>query len=73
MVSKTYSAGLLGIDGFLVTVECSVTAGMEKFEVVGLPDNAVREARERVRTACTSAGSEENKPSGKSSESSAGI
>ncbi|MBR7094612.1 MAG: YifB family Mg chelatase-like AAA ATPase [Clostridia bacterium] len=56
MVSKTYSAGILGIDGFLVTVECSVTAGMEKFEVVGLPDNAVREARERVRTACTSAG-----------------
>ncbi len=56
MVAKAYSAGLTGIDGFLVTVECSVSQGMEKFEVVGLPDNAVREARERVRAACLSSG-----------------
>ena len=54
MVAKTFSAGLLGIDGFLVTVECSVHPGLDKMEVVGLPDNAVREARERVRAACHS-------------------
>lgn len=56
MVSKIYSAGLVGIDGYLVTVECSVSAGLDKFEIVGLPDNAVREARERVKAACESSG-----------------
>lgn len=56
MVTKIFSAGIVGIDGFLVTVECSVRPGMEKFELVGLPDNAVREARERVRAACVNSG-----------------
>ena len=56
MVTKAYSAGLVGIDGFLVTVECSVRHGSERFEVVGLPDNAVREARERVVAACQNSG-----------------
>ncbi|MBO7292735.1 MAG: ATP-binding protein, partial [Clostridia bacterium] len=56
MVTKVFSAGITGIDGFLVTVECSVSAGASRFELVGLPDNAVREARERVETACVSSG-----------------
>ena len=56
MVAKTYGAGLLGIDGFLVTVECSVRRGMARFDLVGLPDNAVREARERVQAACVNSG-----------------
>ena len=56
MVAKTYGAGLLGIDGFLVTVECSVRRGMMRFDLVGLPDNAVREARERVTAACQNSG-----------------
>ena len=56
MVRKTLSAGLLGIDGFPVTVECSVCHGQERFDVVGLPDNAVREARERVVAACQNSG-----------------
>ena len=57
MVTKVLAAGLVGIDGFLVTVECSVvSAGGAKFELVGLPDNAVREARERVESACVSSG-----------------
>ncbi len=56
MVTKIFSAGIVGIDGFLVTVECSVRPGMERFELVGLPDNAVREARERVRAACVNSG-----------------
>ena len=56
MVRKTLSAGLLGIDGFPVTVECSVCHGQERFDVVGLPDNAIREARERVVAACQNSG-----------------
>ncbi len=56
MIATTYAAGLTGIDGYIVTVECSVRAGLERFDVVGLPDNAVREARERVRAAAVNAG-----------------
>ena len=51
MLSYSYSAGLLGIDGFLVTVECHSSKGMPSFEIVGLPDNAIKEAKERVRSA----------------------
>ncbi len=56
MFSATYSAGLSGIDGFPVTVECNQKYGLEGFELVGLPDLAVREAKERVRTACANSG-----------------
>ena len=44
MLSASYSAGLCGIDGFLVTVECNQKNNLEGFELVGLPDLAVREA-----------------------------
>ncbi len=57
MIKTTYSAGLLGIDGYLVTVECSIHAAKEPhFDLVGLPDNAVREARERVAAAIRNSG-----------------
>lgn len=56
MLSAAYSAGLCGIDGFPVTVECSQTKALEGFELVGLPDLAVKEAKERVRTACHNSG-----------------
>ena len=56
MLSASYSAGLCGIDGFLVTVECNQKNNLEGFELVGLPDLAVREAKERVRTACYNSG-----------------
>ena len=49
MISVAYSAGLLGIDGYLVTVECHMTSSLSCFEIVGLPDNAIKEAKERVR------------------------
>jgi magnesium chelatase family protein len=52
MLSSTFSAGLCGIDGFPVTVECNQKNNLEGFDLVGLPDMAVREAKERVRTAC---------------------
>ena len=51
MISMAYSAGLFGIDGYLVTVECHSTKNLSCFEIVGLPDNAIKEAKERVRAA----------------------
>ena len=51
MFSKIYSFGVLGIDGYVVTVETHISGGMPAFEIVGLPDNAVKEAKERVRSA----------------------
>ena len=51
MLSTVFSAGICGIDGFIVSVECDAQENMANFESVGLPDLAVREAKERVRTA----------------------
>lgn len=56
MLSSVYSAGLYGIDGFIVTVECNQRDKLEGFELVGLPDLAVKEAKERVWNACSSSG-----------------
>ena len=56
MLSTAYSAGLAGIDGFIVSVECDAQERMESFEIVGLPDLAVKEAKERVRTATLNSG-----------------
>ncbi len=56
MLSTIYSAGLFGIDGFIVSVECNAQARIPGFELVGLPDLAVKEAKERVRAACENSG-----------------
>lgn len=56
MLSKVYSSGLTGIDGYEVVVECSAQDKLPKFELVGLPDTAVKEAKERVRAACENSG-----------------
>lgn len=56
MLSTVMSAGLCGIDGFPVSVECDARENMSSFEIVGLPDLAIKEAKERVRTACTNSG-----------------
>lgn len=56
MLSKVSSMGIRGIDGYEVTVECYITTGMPGFDVVGLPDVAVKEARERVRAAVKNCG-----------------
>ncbi|MBQ3127138.1 MAG: ATP-binding protein, partial [Clostridia bacterium] len=56
MLSIVYAAGLAGVDGFLVTVECSSAERIPQFELVGLPDAAVREAKERVRAAVENSG-----------------
>ena len=51
MFAKTFGATTLGIDGMLIEVEADVTNGLPKFEIVGLADIAVKEARERGRFA----------------------
>ncbi len=56
MLSKIFSSGVVGIDGFEVTVECSAWERIPKFELVGLPDAAVKEAKGRVRSACENSG-----------------
>lgn len=50
------SLGLRGVSGYEVSVECFLSGGLPAFETVGLPDTAVREARERVRSAIKTCG-----------------
>lgn len=56
MLSIVKSMSLQGLEGFLVDVQVDVSAGMPNWEVVGLPDASVREAKERVRTAIKNSG-----------------
>ena len=56
MLSKIISSGLLGIDGYLIDVEVDLSNGLPAFDLVGLPDSAVKESRERVRTAIKNSG-----------------
>lgn len=51
MLVKTYTATLHGIDAIRITVEANLTAEMGDFDIVGLPDNAVKESEQRVRSA----------------------
>lgn len=54
MLCSVHTLGIYGIKGSKVTVECYITNGLPNFEIVGLPDAAVKEARERVRAAAKS-------------------
>ena len=56
MVQSIQSLGLHGVTGYLVTAECDLSSGLPAFTVVGLPDAAVNEARERVRSAIKNCG-----------------
>jgi len=56
VIARVLSAALIGVEAALVRVEVDVTAGLPAFTTVGLPDSAVRESRERVRTAIRNAG-----------------
>ena len=51
MLSKIYTTSLLGLEGSVITVETDTASGMVSFFMVGLPDAAVREAKERVSAA----------------------
>src|SRR5262249_41272603 len=56
MTARVLSAALHGVEAALVRVEVDVTEGLPAFHTVGLPDSAVRESRERVRSAIRTAG-----------------
>ncbi|SFT37558.1 YifB family Mg chelatase-like AAA ATPase [Sedimentitalea nanhaiensis] len=54
MVARAYTVAFQGVDARLVEVQCAVSPGLPAFSVVGLPDKAVSEARDRVRAALAS-------------------
>ena len=56
MLARVLSFALDGISGYPVTVEANVSGGMPSFDIVGLPDAAVKESRERVRAALSNSG-----------------
>lgn len=51
MVAKTFTVGFDGVEARLVEVQCAIIPGMPSFSIVGLPDKAISEARERVKAA----------------------
>ena len=56
MLCEVRSLGLTGISGYEVRAECDLSGGLPAFEIVGLPDAAVKEARDRVRAAIKNCG-----------------
>lgn len=56
MLSVTYSSALYGADGYEVVVECSYRTDFSSFEIVGLPDAAIRESEKRIFTGAASSG-----------------
>lgn len=58
MLSIVKSMALNGLEGYLVDVQVDVSAGMPSWEIVGLPDISVKEAKERVKTAIKNSGYE---------------
>ncbi len=56
MLSEIRSFGLNGINGYEVKAECFLSSGLPNFDIVGLPDAAVKESRDRVRAAAKNCG-----------------
>ena len=56
MICSVKTLGVTGIRGNVVTAECYISNGLPGFDIVGLPDAAVKEARDRVRAAAKSSG-----------------
>lgn len=56
MLSKIFSAAIVGLDAQIIEIETDTSYGLRKFDIVGLPDKSVQEARDRVSTAIESAG-----------------
>lgn len=54
MISRTYTVAFEGVEARLVEVQCAVSPGLPAFSIVGLPNKAVSEARDRVRSALNS-------------------
>ncbi len=58
MLAKVKTCAVVGLDGFIVEVEVDIAPGLPTFTIVGLPDAAVQEAKERVRAAIRNSGCE---------------
>lgn len=58
MLSIVKSMALHGLDGYLVAIQVDISVGLPYFEIVGLPDASVKEAKERVKTAIKNSGGE---------------
>ncbi len=56
MLAKVLSCAVMGLEGAIVEVEVDISSGLPAFTIVGLPDAAVQEARERVRAAIRNSG-----------------
>ncbi|MDO4743861.1 MAG: YifB family Mg chelatase-like AAA ATPase [Clostridia bacterium] len=56
MIAQVNSTALLGIDGYIVDVETDISNGLPAFDIVGLPDAAVKESKERIRAAIKNTG-----------------
>ncbi len=56
MLAKVRTCAVVGLDGYIVEVEVDISPGLPAFTIVGLPDTAVQEARERVRAAIRNSG-----------------
>ena len=56
MFTRLHSAGIFGIEAYMVEVEADISVGMSAFDIVGLPDAAVKESRDRVRSALKNSG-----------------
>jgi len=56
MLAKLLSSSVIGVDAFLVDVEVDSARGLPAFSTVGLPDNAVKESKDRVRSAVKNSG-----------------
>ncbi len=56
LLSTAYTAATYGADGYEVTVECAAKRGLASFEIVGLPDAAIRESEKRIFTGSESSG-----------------
>ncbi len=58
MLAKAYTAAVIGVEAFLVEVEVDISFGLPGFSLVGLPDGAVKESKERLRAAIKNGGYE---------------
>jgi magnesium chelatase family protein len=56
MLARVYSCAVVGLEGVIVEVEVDTTRGLPGMDIVGLPDKAVQESRDRVQTAIKNAG-----------------
>jgi len=58
LLANTQTCAVIGLDGFVVQVEVDISPGLPAFNIVGLPDTAIQEAKEQVRAALRNSGCE---------------